>query len=392
MKSICIVTSTRADYGILTPLIRLCHQSRDVELRLVVTGTHLSDRFGRTEQEILHDGFPIDARIPILEDSDSSAAMARAMARMLEQFSAYLEHRRPDLAVVLGDRYEIFAAAAALVSARIPIAHLHGGELTEGAIDDCFRHSITKMSYLHFASTEEYRQRIIRMGEAPERVFAYGALGVENACKVPPLSREELSASVGFDFDQPFAIATFHPVTLEPEGVKQQCEAVFHAMARYEGQLTYLVTKSNADAGGQWINDWIDSFVAAHADRFTAVTSLGMRRYLSALRYASAVIGNSSSGIIEVPSFHIPTVNIGDRQRGRTQAATVINCPAEENAVLEAIRLSQQPETAAHCLAAKNPYEGQDTAQHIFSKLLETLERGPVDLKKKFYEGEIPAL
>ena len=224
MKSICIVTSTRADYGILTPLIRLCHQSRDVELRLVVTGTHLSDRFGRTEQEILHDGFPIDARIPILEDSDSSAAMARAMARMLEQFSAYLEHRRPDLAVVLGDRYEIFAAAAALVSARIPIAHLHGGELTEGAIDDCFRHSITKMSYLHFASTEEYRQRIIRMGEAPERVFAYGALGVENACKVPPLSREELSVSVGFDFDQPFAIATFHPVTLEPEGVKQQCE------------------------------------------------------------------------------------------------------------------------------------------------------------------------
>lgn len=391
MKSVCIVTSTRADYGILSGLIGLFHVSPAVELRLIVTGSHLSKRFGDTQQEILRDGFPIDASFPILEDQDTPAAMSRAMARLLEQLSVYLEHRRPDLAILLGDRYEICAAAEAFLNEQIPIAHLHGGELTEGAVDDCYRHSITKMSYLHFASTEVYRQRIIRMGESPERVFNYGALGVENATKIPPMSREELSESVGFDFTQPYALVTFHPVTLEPNDMKRQVEQVFFALDQYPGKLNYLITKSNADAGGLWINDWLDAFAADRCSRFKVVSSLGMRRYLSAVRYASAVIGNSSSGIIEVPSFHVPTINIGDRQKGRVQAQSVINCPPETEAIIRAITLSQQAETLARCQAARNPYEGNNTALSIFTKILSVLEADNINLKKQFYEGDYRA-
>ncbi len=388
MKSVCIVTSTRADYGILSGLIRLFHASPAVELRLVVTGSHLSKRFGDTQQEILGDGFPIDASFPILEDQDTPAAMSRAMARLLEQLSVYLEQRRPDLAILLGDRYEICAAAEAFLNEQIPIAHLHGGELTEGAVDDCYRHSITKMSYLHFASTEIYRQRIIRMGESPERVFNYGALGVENATKIPPMSREELSESIGFDFTQPYALVTFHPVTLEPNDMKRQVEEVFFALEQYPGKLNYLITKSNADAGGLWINDWLDAFAADRSSRFKVVSSLGMRRYLSAVRYASAVIGNSSSGIIEVPSFHVPTINIGDRQKGRVQAQSVINCPPETEAIIGAITFSQQAETLARCQAARNPYEENNTALSIFTKILSVLESDNINLKKQFYEGD----
>ena len=387
MKSVCVLTSTRADYGILTPLITCFHQATNWELRLVVTGTHVVEKFGMTINEIQQDGFPIDAKFNILGDDDSPEGISCNMARMLQKFSSYLTKRRPDIAILLGDRYEIFSAAAALLNAQIPIAHLHGGELTQGAVDDCFRHSITKMSYLHFASTEVYRKRIIRLGESPDRVYAYGALGVENAKKISLMSCSELSASIGFDCSRPFAIVTFHPTTLELQDMKHQCQEVFAALEEYDKDLCYLVTNSNADVGGQRFNQWINEFVSNHAKRFKQVHSLGMRRYFSALHFARAVIGNSSSGILEAPSFHIPTVNIGNRQRGRIQAASVLNCPPQKSAIIQTVHRSQSEDMQKLCQTVKNPYEGIDTSQRIFHTIEEWLDKEKINLEKEFYEG-----
>lgn len=387
MKSICVVTSTRADYGILKPLIARFHQAKDFELRLVVTGTHLAEKFGSTIQEIQQDGYPIDAQLDIVGEDDSPKGIAGNMARMLQKFSSYLADRRPDLAILLGDRYEIFAAATALFNDQIPMAHLHGGELTLGAIDDGFRHSITKMSYLHFTSTEEYRQRVIRLGESPDRVYAYGALGVENARNISLMSCAELSDSIEFDCSHPFAVVTFHPVTLEPQDVKRQCQEVFEALAESQTGLRYLVTKANADAGGQWVNQWVDSFVSKYPERFKPIDSLGMKRYFSALHFASAVIGNSSSGILEAPSFHIPTVNIGNRQRGRIQASSVLNCSANKQDVIKTIHDSQSKKMKELCQNVKNPYEGYHTSERIFQTVREWLYEKQINLQKEFYEG-----
>lgn len=387
MNNVCVVTSTRADYGILSPLIRRFENAEDIELRLVVTGAHLSHRYGMTVQEIRRDGIPVDAELDILSENDSPVGMSCSMARMLQSFSAYLDRRRPDMAILLGDRYENFAAAAALVNAQIPIAHLHGGELTQGAVDDCYRHSITKMSYLHFPSTEAYRQRILRLGESPGRVYAYGALGVENIRRTALMDRKELGASVGADLSKPFAVVTFHPVTLEPDDMERQCKAVFSALEQAEGGLFYLITKSNADAGGQRINALVDQFAARNPTRCKAVSSLGMKRYLSALRFATMVIGNSSSGIIEAPSFHIPTINIGSRQQGRIQAASTLNCPPEKEAVLEAMRRARSDAIQAICRAAENPYEGAHTSKRMFETIRDWLKQSKLDLKKDFYEG-----
>lgn len=383
---ICVLTTTRADYGILRPLLLALREDPAFDLRLAVTGTHLSEAFGMTVREIEADGLPIDTRIPILgEDAGTPAAMPQEMARAIEGFGGYFQSRRPALLVVLGDRYEAFAASAAAATACIPIAHLHGGEATEGLLDECFRHCITKMSYLHFTAAEPYRQRVIQLGEDPARVFNVGGLGVENALHTDFLPPEALEADLGFPlFQRPCVVTTFHPVTLEPGSAGAQLEALLAAMAE-RTDLNFLITKANADAGGREINERLDAFAEGNP-HCRVVASLGMRRYLSALKYAHCVLGNSSSGLVEAPSFGIPTVNIGDRQRGRLQAESVINCRPETEDILRALDLAGSPAFREAAAKTENPYGNGDTSGKICKIIKDTLRAGKIDLKKKFYD------
>jgi GDP/UDP-N,N'-diacetylbacillosamine 2-epimerase (hydrolysing) len=384
-KKVCVVTSTRADYGILVPLLRRIAQDEALELRLVVTGTHLCSSFGHTVDEIEQDGFAIAKRIDILKEEDSARGVSETMAEMLIGFSAFLSEDRPDLAVLLGDRYEIFAAAAALVNARIPIAHLHGGETTEGAIDECFRHGITKMAYLHFVSCEAYRKRVIQLGEDPKRVYDVGALGIENILNTKSLSIEELEEALAFPLKEcPYALVTFHPVTMEEDTAAEQMEELLSALSACK-DLRFLITKANADTGGRRINARLDAY-AQENPRSKVVSSLGMQKYLSALRYACCAIGNSSSGIIEVPAFGIPSVNIGDRQRGRLQAESVINCSPTKEDILRAIQLATSPAFAARARYAVSLYGDGRTSERIYKILRNYLFLGQIDLKKTFYD------
>lgn len=384
--SVCVLTTTRADYGILRPLLLALQEDPAFDMTLAVTGTHLSRPFGMTVREIEADGLPIGVRIPILEEGDAApAAVSRAMARAVERFGACFQARRPDLLVALGDRYETFAVCAAAVSARVPIAHLHGGETTEGALDECFRHCITKMSYLHFTAAEVYRKRVIQLGEDPARVFNVGGLGVENALHTDFLSPEQLERDLDFPlFEKPCVVTTFHPVTLEPGSAGRQVEELLAAIAE-RTDLHFLLTKANADDGGAEINARLDAF-ARQAPNCRVAASLGMRRYLSALKYAHCVLGNSSSGLLEAPSFGIPTVNIGDRQRGRLQAESVISCRPEREDILRALETACSPDFRARAARAVNPYGDGNTSERICGILRQTLRSGGIDLKKKFYD------
>ena len=384
-KSVCVISSTRADYGILLPLLRKIKQDPMMELRIVATGTHLSAEFGHTVDEIEADGFAIDRRIPILQEADNAQGVSCTMAAMLTGLSAYIEERRPDIAILLGDRFEIFAAAAALVNARVPIAHLHGGETTEGAADECFRHGITKMSSLHFTSCEAYRKRVIQLGENPQFVFNVGAMGVENALHTHFVSLDELERILDFPLsDKPFAVVTFHPATLEEDTALIQVEELLAGISACN-EIRFVITKANADAGGRRINARLEAYSADHAN-CRLVSSLGIRNYMSALRYALLVVGNSSSGIIEAPAFGIPTVNIGDRQRGRIQAESVINCAPERGDILRAIREATTEAFLTRAKKAENPYGGGETSARIHTILRDVLVEGPIDLKKKFYD------
>lgn len=383
---ICVVTTTRADYGILRPLLFRLMADEMFDLRVAVSGTHLSEIFGMTVREVEADGLPIDCRVPVfLEENSSPETMSRMMARTLEGFSAYFETRRPDLLVVLGDRFETFAVCAAAVNSRLPIAHLHGGETTEGAMDECFRHAITKMSYLHFTSTETYRKRVIQLGEDPCRVFNVGAMGVENALQTQRIPLDQIERDLNFPlFEKPYVVVTYHPVTLEPETGGQQIENLLFALEARQ-DLNFLITKSNADMGGQHINERLDAFAATHRN-CCVVSSLGMQRYMSALRGAVCVMGNSSSGIIEAPSFGIPTINIGDRQRGRVQADSVINCLPAKGDILRALDLAQSKEFRAKAAAVANPYGDGKTSERICAIIKNILSAGVPNLKKAFYD------
>lgn len=386
MKSVCVVTSTRADYGLLTPLIRRIANDAELELRLLVTGTHLVAEQGMTVREIESDGFEIAAQIPIMSGGDAPEDVSATMANALNSFGAYFAANRPDIAVVLGDRYEMLAICAALVNARIPIAHLHGGETTQGAVDECFRHGITKMAYLHFTANEAYRKRVIQLGEAPERVFNVGALGVENALNIDFISKDELCGFVGLDSRKPYAVVTFHPVTLEDENeAERACDALIGAMDAH-AELQYLCTRANADAAGGLINARLEKYAGNHGN-CVLVASLGMRRYLSALKYASLVLGNSSSGIAEAPSFKIPTVNIGDRQLGRLRAESVIDCESSLEAISAAMDKALSDEFRHIAANAVNPYGAGDTSLRIVECIKKHLCVG-IDLKKKFYDIE----
>lgn len=383
---ICVLTTTRADYGILRPLLFRLEKDSAFELRVAVTGTHLSQAYGMTVGEIEVDGIPIDRKISILSEANNTPeAMSRIMARTLEGFSAYFESRRPELLIVLGDRFETFAVCAAAANSRVPIAHLHGGETTEGLLDECFRHAITKMSYLHFTSTEPYRKRVIQMGEDPGRVFNVGAMGVENALQVQHVPRDELESYLEFPlYRKPYVVVTFHPVTLELESVDEQIENLLAAISERE-DLNFLITKSNADLGGQHINRILDAFAGTHKN-CCVVSSLGMRRYMSVLADAACVLGNSSSGIVEVPSFGIPTINIGNRQRGRIQAGSVINCLPVKEEILRALELAQSKKFRAKAANVVNPYGDGKASERICEIIKNTLSAGKIDLRKAFYD------
>jgi len=380
MKNIAVLTATRAEYGLLSSLIKKLSAMEDLKVSVLVTGMHLSADFGFTYKEIEADGIEIAAKIPILAEGDSADAMSRTMANALTAFSEIFAKDKFDALVVLGDRYETLAVCCAAMNARIPIIHLHGGETTEGAIDEAIRHAITKMSYLHLTSTEAYRQRVIQMGEDPERVFCIGAPGVENAKNVPLMSKSELFESLNIPEKENFAVMTYHPVTLSADSVETDMRALFKALDNFPG-LFIIATKANADAGGRAANRLLEEY-AKERENVVVYDSLGLRRYLSAVKYSKAVIGNSSSGIMEVPSFGVPTVNIGHRQRGRIAAESVINCGTDTAAITEAITLA----LSGKVKPAENPYEKADTSSVAAALIRRFAVENEIDLKKKFYD------
>ena len=322
-KELCAITGTRAEYGLLRPVLQKLLHSGVIEPRLVVTGAHLAPEFGDTVREIEADGMPIAARIPILKfGTGTPYATARTVAYTMEAFTEYFNAHRPDAALVLGDRYEIFAAGAAAATLGIPLAHISGGDVTQGAADDWYRHCLTKMASLHFPSCAEYAARLIRMGEAPDTVENVGGLGDENLRSLPLLSPKDLEAALGVSLQRPYALVTYHPETAGGASPKAQFDALCEALGGFG--LDVLFTKANADAGGAEINARIDAVCAKSGGRYAAFTSMGVLRYLSAMKYCAAVIGNSSSGVVETPSLGVPCVNIGDRQKGRILSANII--------------------------------------------------------------------
>lgn len=381
-RKVCVVTGTRAEYGLLRPVMERICATDGLELQLVATGAHLSPEFGNTFRDIESDGFSIDHKVEMLVSSDTPAGIAKSMGLGLIGFGETLQNLRPDLVLVLGDRYEIFVAVAAALVARIPVAHLHGGETTEGAFDEALRHAITKMSHLHFVAAAAYRDRVIQLGEQPAHVYLVGGLGIDNIRQMKLLERTELEASLGFKFGPRNLLVTFHPVTLEKSTSVGQMSELLGALDELED--THLIfTMPNADTDGRALFEMIRQFVATRTTA-CAFTSLGQLRYLSCIRQVDAVVGNSSSGLAEVPSFHKATVNIGDRQRGRLKAESVIDCAPEHAAITAALQKIYTAEFQAMLPAVKNPY-GEGGAS---DKIVQILRDIPLDglLKKSFYD------
>ena len=387
MKKVCIVTGTRAEYGLLKPVIDKVYHSDLLELQLVVTGMHLSTEFGLTYKEIEEDGYPITSKVEMLLGSDTPVGITKSMGVAMIGFADCFDQNKPDIVVILGDRYEMLAAASAAMIARIPIAHIHGGELTEGIIDEAIRHSITKMSHIHFTTVEEYRKRVIQLGESPSTVYNLGALGVENAKKVNLLPKEELENMIGFQFHFPTIMVTYHPVTLEKTFAQKQFEEILDVIDRHK-EISVIFTKANADTDGRIINEMIDEYVNLNKDRCRGYTSLGQKKYLSALQFCDAVVGNSSSGIIEVPSFKIPTVNIGDRQKGRARAESVIDCGNGGEQIDAALMKALSDEFRDKISGIKNTYEGEKTSEKIVEIISKRVYEG-IDIRKKFYDIEV---
>lgn len=386
MKNITIITSTRAEYGLLRPVIQKVAAAQDLQLQLVVTGAHLCARFGNTVQEIEADGLPIAARLPIFEEENPNEPVALTIARTITVFDGYFAAHRPDAVLLLGDRFEIFAVATAAAARHIPITHISGGDVTLGAADEYYRHCITKMAALHFPSCAESAARLVRMGEAPETVFCVGGLGDENIRTLPKMTRQELCASTGFDLMQPFAIVTYHPETSAAAGdPAAQADALCAAMEAVPG-VFWLITGSNADAGGAVCTAKMQAFAAAHPQRAGFINSLGLKRYLSAMQCAALVVGNSSSGVVETPTFGVPTVNIGSRQAGRIICQNVLCCAAAAPAIEAALRRALTPEFSAVAHTAQSPYNGGDTS----GKICRVLAQFDFAKPKTFYDGPVP--
>lgn len=384
-RKICIVSGTRAEYGIMSRLMQSLKEDDRVELQIVATNMHLSPEFGLTVKEIEDDGFKVDKKVEMLLSSDTPTGTVKSMGlASIGLADAYAE-LSPDLIVILGDRYEMLAAASAALIFGIPVAHLYGGEITEGAYDDAIRHAITKLSYLHFTSTEEYRHRVIQMGEAPERVYWVGALGADNISNSATMSLAELEESIGAHLGKSFLLVTFHPVTREPGRAEAQTSALLSALEEVVDRHNILFTMPNSDTDGRIVAAMIQDWTNAHPGKACAVTSLGRARYYSALSHCTAVVGNSSSGLVEAPSFRKPTLNIGNRQKGRAQGNTVVNCEATFEEIRKELSKMLEPETIAE-IAEKgvNPYVKPETLEAIHSALVET----PLTLNasKHFYD------
>ena len=382
-RKICVVTGTRAEYGLLSGLMKKIKASHDLELQLIVTGAHLSSEFGLTYRQIEDDGFLIDKKVEMLLSSDTPVGISKSMGVSMIGFADAYRELEPDLLVVLGDRYEIFCAVSAALIACIPVAHLHGGEVTRGAFDESLRHAITKMSHLHFTSTEQYRGRVIQLGESPDSVFNVGAIGIDNIKTIDLLSRDELEASMSFPLAKRNLLVTFHPVTLEKGMAEQQFNNLLKALDELDN--THLVfTMANADTGGRIINKMIDDFVQKNPEKSKAFDSLGLLRYLSAMQYVDAVIGNSSSGLLEAPSFKVATINIGSRQQGRIKADSVIDCDADYESIRDALLQSCDETFQRKLQSVDNPYGNGGTAD----KIIDIIRKHSLDglIKKEFHD------
>ena len=384
-RKICVITGTRAEYGLLRWVMQGIKDEPELTLQIIATGMHLSPEFGLTYREIENDGFQIDRKVEMLTSSDTPVGIAKSMGLGLIGFADALNELQPDLMMVLGDRFEIFAAVAAALVARIPVAHLHGGEKTEGAVDEALRHSISKMSHLHFVAVEEYRQRVIQLGEQPERVFLVGGLGIDNIKRLKLLDRAELEASLDFKLWQKSLLITFHPVTLEASTAAEQMSELLAALSALNNtQLVF--TLPNADTDGRALIKMVEQFVAEHPNS-RAYTSLGQLRYLSCIAHVDGVVGNSSSGLTEVPSFKKGTINIGDRQRGRLQAASVINCEPTSTAIEFALRKLYSTDFQETLPQVVNPYGEGGAAEKVVNTLKSCSLNGLV--KKTFHDRPI---
>lgn len=382
-RKVCVVSGTRAEYGLLFWLLRAIRKDPAFELQLVVTGTHLSQEWGYTKSVIEKDGFEIADEVDILLSSGSQVGVTKSIGLGLIGFAESFRHLAPDLLVVLGDRYEILAAATAAMVARIPIAHIHGGESSEGQIDEAIRHAVTKMAHLHFVSTEPYRRRVIQLGEQPDRVWNVGAPGLDNIRRLKLLSGAGLERELGYSLGEKYFLVTYHPVTLAREDPARVLENLLGAAAKFPG-TTLFFTKANADAGGRAINELIAKAAAADSARIKLVDSLGQRRYLSAMRHAAAVVGNSSSGLIEAPAMGVPTVNIGDRQRGRIRATSVIDCGNSEKEITRALETALSPAFRKIARETVSPY-GDGRSSPRIVKILRSVDLDGI-LFKTFHD------
>ena len=384
-RKICVITSSRADYGLLRLILKGIDTDSDLILQLVATGMHLSSKYGDTCQEILTDGFVIDMKIDTLVGENDARGVSESIGLGVSKFAAALEELRPDLVLVLGDRFEIFAAVIAAHVALIPVAHIHGGELTEGAIDDAFRHSITKMSQLHFVSTQEYANRVIQLGEQPGSVFVTGGLGVDAISQLELLSKSELESILNFKFGEKNLLITFHPVTLELAAADKQINELLAALDELS-DINYIFTSPNADPGSNHIGQAIEKFVATH-ENSSFFSSLGQLNYFSCIQFVDGVVGNSSSGILEIPTFRKGTINIGDRQRGRIQSSSVINCGPDRQEILNAIETLYSIGFSQQLLSISNPYGHVGASLKILNKIKNFSVK--TNLSKAFYNLEL---
>ena len=381
IKKVAVFTGTRAEYGLLYWLLRDIQSDTELSLQLVVSGMHLSPEFGETYQQIEQDGFNIDEKIEILLSSDTAVGVAKSMGLGLLGFADAFSRLKSDVMVILGDRFESFAAAQTAMIMGIPVIHLHGGEITEGAYDDAIRHAITKLSYLHGTSTETYRQRVIQLGEDPKRVFNIGAIGLDHLKRSTFMDIKELSQSLKFEINCPYFVVTYHPVTLGNEFPEQSFQQLLDALDTFQN-YQIILTYPNADDGGRRIIPMLENYAKRQPKRVCAITSLGQIRYLSAVKHASAVIGNSSSGIIEVPAFNVPTVNIGVRQKGRLSAKSIINAEPTEGSIRQTIEQAITRSYKKDNERIDNPY-GQGNSSSQVIKMIKSLNFEPC---KSFFD------
>lgn len=382
-KKICIITGTRAEYGLFYPLLKKIKVDGQLELQICVSGMHLSPEFGLTYKVIENDGFEVNEKVEMLLSSDTEVGVTKSIGLGIIGFADTLNRLKPDLLILLGDRFETLAAAITALIARIPIAHLYGGELTEGVIDEAIRHSITKMSILHLVSTEEYKRRVIQLGEEPDRVFNVGALGIDNIKNLKLLKKDELERELNIKFGKRNVLVTFHPVTLEKNTAENQFGELLGALDQFK-DLKIIFTKPNSDPNGRVLIKYIDEYVSSNPDRAVSFVSMGQLNYLSAIQHVDVVLGNSSSGIIEVPSLGKPTVNIGDRQKGRIKAESVIDCKPQKASIVKSLEKAFTPEFSEFCKTVKNPY-GDGNSAEVILDILKTRIGKLTSLKKTFY-------